>query len=140
MHNKQVLSDDNLLIQFSDFITEYNKMKSKHELLWKGFFKQWQRSGRMKHGFSTRVSSIDCKDLTSALEQLDLLYKTNKIKSNPLLSQYLVTKHRMLVEEHNLVSKYAFLTNLHDVINSMIDLYNNNLIDEDILQRIIAKA
>ena len=140
MHNKQVLSDDNLLIQFSDFVTEYNKMKSKHELLWKGFFKQWVRSGRMKIEFSTRVSSIDCKDLTNALEQLDLLYKTNKLKSNPLFSQYLVAKHRMLAEEHNLISKYAFLTNLHDVINAMIDLYNNNLIDEDILQRIIAKA
>ena len=110
MHNQQVLSGTDLLIAFQQFHAEFKNLVEKHNILWSGFFKMYQRQlKRNPREFPKSITKIDCLDLKIAGEALkDLYSKNSTLKPNKLFGMYLVTKHRMLVEEQQLFGSECF--------------------------------
>ena len=117
---------------FKEFHKELVELREKHQTLYVAFFKLWRRSGRPKNGFSVRLQCIDCRNLEQAREELSAL----KLKPNPLYDQYLVTKHRMLVEEQQLFEKYKDLKLTKDVASALALLLESGVLDNSIINSV----
>lgn len=132
-----------LLETFRDYSSKLDGLSKKHESLWKGFAKVYSKAnkdtcptGRSMMYFPRSIAEIDCCNLDEALKKLQDLYnKNSRLKPIPEHKMYLTTKHRMLVEVHNLHAEYPMFP--AEILDALKSLDTYGYLTEAMLESII---